>query len=104
MAAITVADLALLEDLRACALFIIDHGGTDSTLPTESPRTSYSGSSMLRCRETIHAKSPGAGKLLTIPVDEQDTFNDLLARAYIFGEYDAVKSLLRDQGLTDLDH
>ncbi|ORW07696.1 cell filamentation protein Fic [Mycolicibacter longobardus] len=46
----------------------------------------------------------GTGKLLTIPVDEQDTFNDLLARAYIFGEHDALKSLLRDQGLTDLGH
>ena len=47
----------------------------------------------------------GAGLLLTIPVDDNDpnlarTFNDLLARAYIYDEHDGVKALLRSQGLT----
>lgn len=46
-----------------------------------------------------------AGALLTIPVDDNDpslarTFNDLLARAYIYGEHDGVKTLLRSRGLT----
>lgn len=50
----------------------------------------------------------GAGVLLTIPVDDNDpslarTFNDLLARAYIYGERDSVKALLRGRGLTRLD-
>jgi prophage maintenance system killer protein len=50
----------------------------------------------------------GAGVLLTIPVDDNDsslarTFNDLLARAYIYGERDSVKALLRGRGLTVLD-
>lgn len=49
----------------------------------------------------------GAGKLLTIPVDDHDpsladSFNDLLARAYVRDEHDAVKDLLRRRGLTDL--
>lgn len=40
-----------------------------------------------------------AGALLTIPVDDDDpglarTFNDLLARAYIYGDHDGVKGLL----------
>ena len=48
----------------------------------------------------------GAGVLLTIPVDDDDpglarTFNDLLARAYVYGERDGVKVLLRSRGLTD---
>lgn len=51
------------------------------------------------------------GVLLTIPVDDNDSslarrFNDLLARAYVYGEYDGVKALLRSRGLTvtpDLD-
>lgn len=48
-----------------------------------------------------------AGALLTVPVDENDPrvagrFNDLLARAYIHDEHDAVKSMLRDQGLRRL--
>lgn len=43
----------------------------------------------------------GAGVLLTIPVDDDDpglaaTFNDLLARAYIYDERTRVKDLLRD--------
>lgn len=46
-----------------------------------------------------------AGVLLTIPVDETDpslaaTFNDLLARAYVYGEHDGVRRLLRTRGLT----
>ncbi len=46
-----------------------------------------------------------AGVLFTIPVDDNDpnlarTFNDLLARAYIYGEGDGVKALLRSRGLT----
>lgn len=44
----------------------------------------------------------GAGVLLTIPVDDNDpsvarTFNDLLARAYVYGEHDGVKTLLRSR-------
>lgn len=44
----------------------------------------------------------GAGVLLTIPVDDDDpsvarTFNDLLARAYVYGEHDGVKTLLRSR-------
>lgn len=44
----------------------------------------------------------GANILLTIPVDDNDpriaeTFNDLLARAYIYREHDAVKDLLLRQ-------
>ncbi|MEZ5212043.1 Fic family protein [Gordonia sp. (in: high G+C Gram-positive bacteria)] len=47
------------------------------------------------------------GRLLTVPFDEDDpgvaaTFNDLLARAYLFGESDAVKDLLRRYGITGL--
>lgn len=46
-----------------------------------------------------------AGVLLTIPVDDNDpglarTFNDLLARAYVDGEHDGVRALLRSSGLT----
>lgn len=46
----------------------------------------------------------GAGVLLTIPVDDNDpkvarTFNDLLARAYIYDERAGVKALLRRRGL-----
>jgi prophage maintenance system killer protein len=49
----------------------------------------------------------GAGVLLTIPVDDDDpnlarTFNDLLARAYIYGERDGVKALLRSRGFARL--
>ena len=49
----------------------------------------------------------GVGVLLTIPVDDNDpnlarTFNDLLARAYVYGEHDDVKALLRSRGLTRL--
>lgn len=45
--------------------------------------------------------------LLTIPVDDDDprlarTFNDLLARAYVYDERDGVKELLRRPGLTKL--
>lgn len=41
-----------------------------------------------------------SGALLTIPVDDDDpglarTFNDLLARAYIYGDHDGVKGLLQ---------
>ncbi|WP_260758493.1 Fic family protein [Mycobacterium sp. SMC-8] len=46
-----------------------------------------------------------AGVLLTIPVDDNDpgvarTFNDLLAKAYLYDEHEAVKTLLRRAGLT----
>lgn len=46
----------------------------------------------------------GADVLLAIPVDDDDpglarTFNDLLARAYIFNEDDGVKAMMRSQGL-----
>lgn len=49
----------------------------------------------------------GTGKLLVIPVSESDpsvadTFNDLLARAYLFGEDDGVKDLLRRDGVVGL--
>lgn len=49
----------------------------------------------------------GSGVLLTIPVDDDDpsparTFNDLLAKAYIYDEHDGVKNLLRERGLTEL--
>lgn len=49
----------------------------------------------------------GSGKLLTIPLDEDDpsiadSFNDLLARAYVFNEHDGVKDLLRERGITPL--
>lgn len=52
--------------------------------------------------------SSGTGKLLAIPYDEDDlsvsdAFNDLLARAYIFGEDDEVKALLREKGLADME-
>ncbi|MCZ4557865.1 hypothetical protein O4215_20075 [Rhodococcus maanshanensis] len=57
------------------------------------------------------ANSPliGGGTLLVVPVDEHDpqladAFNDLLAKAYIRDEHDAVKDLLRDHGLIDLPH
>lgn len=48
-----------------------------------------------------------AGVLLTIPVDDSDpslsgAFHDLLARAYVYGEHDGVKDLLRLRGLTRL--
>lgn len=51
--------------------------------------------------------SSRTGELLTIPVDEQDpsladSFNDLLARAYILNEHTGVKNLLREDGLTPL--
>lgn len=49
----------------------------------------------------------GTGKLLTIPVDERDpgvadSFNDLLARAYVLDEFEGVKDLLRRLGFSDL--
>ncbi|MFD4779747.1 Fic family protein [Rhodococcus qingshengii] len=49
----------------------------------------------------------GGGRMLVVPVDENDpqlsdTFNDLLAKAYLRGEHDAVKDLLREHGLIDL--
>lgn len=45
--------------------------------------------------------------LLAVPVDEADPttsreFNDRLARAYVFGEYDGVKDLLRQRGFSPL--
>lgn len=47
----------------------------------------------------------GAGVLLTIPVDDDDPslaamFHDLLARAYVYGERDSMKALLRSSALT----
>lgn len=52
--------------------------------------------------------STGAGVLLTIPVDDNDpalarTFNDLLARAYIYDDLDEVKALLRSRGITNIN-
>ena len=49
----------------------------------------------------------GAGVLLTIPADDNDPslaamFHSLLARAYVYGERDGVKELLRRQGLIRL--
>lgn len=49
----------------------------------------------------------GGGRMLVVPVDENDpqlsdTFNDLLAKAYLRDEHDAVKDLLREHGLIDL--
>ncbi|ANQ75344.1 cell filamentation protein Fic [Rhodococcus sp. 008] len=49
----------------------------------------------------------GGGRMLVVPVDENapqlsDTFNDLLAKAYIRDEHDAVKDLLRNHGIVDL--
>ena len=48
----------------------------------------------------------GTEKLLIIPVDEHDpsvadSFNDLLARAYVLDEHGGVKDLLRSRGFTD---
>jgi hypothetical protein len=45
----------------------------------------------------------GAGYLLTIPVSRADEFNDLLARAYVFGDLSGVSSLLADDGLVPPD-
>lgn len=50
-----------------------------------------------------------SGVLLTIPVEDDDpslarTFNELLAKAYVFGESDGIKALLRSRGLTKLGH
>ena len=52
--------------------------------------------------------SSGARVLLTIPVDDNDptlarTFNDLLARAYIYDELDEVKALLRSRGIAKVN-
>lgn len=51
----------------------------------------------------------GVGRMLSVPVDENDPevsdeFTDLLAVAYLRGEHDAVKNLLREHGLIDLPH
>lgn len=48
-----------------------------------------------------------AGVVLTVPVDDDDArvaaeFNDLLARAYVHDEHEALKSMLRSQGLRRL--
>lgn len=47
-------------------------------------------------------------RVLTIPVDEVDPsvameFNDLLARAYIFGEMEPVSAMLIDQGINAIN-
>lgn len=49
----------------------------------------------------------GRGRMLVVPIDENDpqlsdTFNDLLPKAYLRDEHDAVKNLLREHGLIDL--
>lgn len=49
----------------------------------------------------------GDGRLLVVPVDENDpqlsdTFNDLLAKAYIRDEHGPVKDLMREKGLVEL--
>lgn len=53
-----------------------------------------------------HLIAGDTGQILTIPFDEHDPsvadrFNDLLARAYVFDEHDAVRDMLRTQGLTE---
>ncbi|WP_347957281.1 Fic family protein [Gordonia aichiensis] len=170
------ADLALLEDLRDAAQFIIDHAGrsVDTAFVREINATITRSGALhpgrLRMREqnigvltrygrhepdaltddrlqeliesAVSGRDPrevaatlfvtlakaqpfedgnkgtavfaanalllGAGDdvLLTIPVDENDpsvaaTFNDKLARAYLFDEYDEVLELLRTRGLVD---
>ncbi|MDO5066659.1 MAG: Fic family protein [Propionibacteriaceae bacterium] len=52
-----------------------------------------------------HLITHGTGLILAVPFDEEDPsvadrFNDLLARAYVFDEHDAVRDMLRSQGLT----
>ncbi|MCK0441120.1 Fic family protein [Gordonia alkaliphila] len=54
-----------------------------------------------------HLIAADTGLLLTIPVDDTnpalaDEFNDLLAQAYLDRNPDAVKELLRDQGLLEI--
>ncbi|CPT23952.1 Fic/DOC family [Mycobacteroides abscessus subsp. abscessus] len=172
--AIFRADLALLEDLRAIAQFVIDHVGCkiDAEFVRAANATIIRSGALhpgqLRTREqaigvaTLHGRhapdalteaelqvlldeamrssdvqdaaldlfvdlakaqpfedgnkrtaafvansfllGSGADVLLTIPVDDDDpglagTFNDLLARAYIFNEDDGVKAMMRSQGL-----
>ncbi|MCJ0899146.1 Fic family protein [Rhodococcus sp. ARC_M13] len=52
----------------------------------------------------------GDGRMLVVPVDDNDsqlsdTFNDLLAKAYLRDEHDAVKDLMRRYGLVEIpDH
>lgn len=51
----------------------------------------------------------GHGRMLVVPVDEHDpqladTFNELLAKAYIHDEHGPVKDLLRQRGLAALPH
>ena len=53
-----------------------------------------------------HLIAGDTGQILTVPFDEHDPsvadrFNDLLARAYVFDEHDAVRDMLRTQGLTE---
>lgn len=49
----------------------------------------------------------GNGRMLVVPIDDSDpqlsaTFNDLLAAAYIRGEIDPIKDLMREHGLVEL--
>lgn len=172
--AISRADLALLEDLRAVAQFVIDHLGREidaefvrsvnaaiirsgalhpgqlrtqeqvigvatrhgrhtpdalteaelQVLLDEAMRSSDVQDAALNLFVDLAKAQPfedgnkrtaafvanslllgsGAGVLLAIPVDDDDpglagTFNDLLARAYIFNEDDGVKAMMRSQGL-----
>lgn len=172
------ADLALLEDLRDAAQFVVDHAGrtidsefvravnatitrsgalhpgqlrtpaqgigvatphgrhtpdalTDAELQTLIDRATASGDvqdNALDLFVTLAKAQPfedgnkrtavfvanglligsKAGVLLTVPVDDNDpslarTFNDLLARAYLYGEHDGVKVLLQSRGLIKLD-
>lgn len=51
--------------------------------------------------------SAGTGLLLTVPIDARaptlsDTFNDLLAKAYVHDDHDGVKDLLRAQGFKEI--
>lgn len=171
------ADLALLEDLRDAAQFVIDHAGApldaafvqavnatiarsgalhpgqlrtqDQAIGVNTPYGRHTPDALTRAglqailddamrsddvRENalslfvdlakaqpfedankrtavFVANSPlisaGTGDLLTIPIDDDDpslarTFNDLLARAYIYGEHDPVKDLLRTRGLSSV--
>ncbi|MGC5163188.1 Fic family protein [Rhodococcus sp. DT1] len=49
----------------------------------------------------------GHGRTLVVPVDEHDpqvadTFNDRLAKAYVYGEHEPVKAMMRERGVTPL--
>ena len=95
-----IADAAQHEDPReaAIALFV----GLAKAQPFEdgNKRTA-----LFAANGTLLAAR--AGVLLSVPVDERDPsvaeqFNDLLARAYVYGEDGGVAELLRIRGLIAL--